>query len=129
MVYTFDSRFDRYKANRIYKIISSGALAKQSATRIADTLKIKGLSYRRKEMLHDVRRARAVEFSKTRETKLSSGYFFDFVFEPFRTDTGFTTKRVTEIFNMRKEDRWETDEELDMISEIQDRYVKLMELL
>lgn len=129
MVYTFDAKFDRYKATRIYKIVSSGALARQSATRIADTLKIKGLSYRRIEMLHDIRRARTVEFSKTRETKLTSGYFFDFVYEPFRRDYGLTARQATEIFNLRKEERLETPEELELLADIEDRYHKIMELV
>ena len=129
MVYTFDARFDRYKATRIYKIISTGALAKVSATRITDTLKVKGLSYRRTQMLHDIRRARAVEFAKTSATKLSSGYFFDFVYEPFRKETGLKTLEINKILRDREAGIYEDEEELELIMDVEDRYIKLMELV
>lgn len=129
MVYTFDSKFDRYKATKIYKIISAGALAKQSATRIAETLKIKGLSYRRIEMLHDVRRSRAVEFAKTSDTKLSSGYYFDMVYEPTRALHKMTASEMNKITRDKERGLWETEEERLMQIELEERYVKIMGLV
>lgn len=129
LVYVFDSKFDRYKATKIYKLIKAGAIAEQSATRIVDQLKIKGLSYRRIEMLHDVRRARAVEFAKTRDTRYRSGMFFDYVYEPFRRETGLRTTEVNKILRDRERAIYEDEEELRLIDDIEDRYIKIVDLL
>lgn len=129
IVYVFDAKFDRYKATKIYKLIKAGAIAEQSATRIVDQLRIKGLSYRRINMLHDVRRARAVEFAKTSDTRYRSGMFFDYVYEPFRKDTGLRTTEVNKILRDRERAIYEDEEELLLIDDIEDRYLKIVDLL
>jgi len=110
-------------------VLKAGAVAKVAGARMIDTLKTRGISYRYEEMLHDIRRARTVEFAKTRDTKLTSGYFFDFVYEPFRSKHDLTARQATDIFNLRKEERLETQEELEMLAEIEERYVTIMELV
>lgn len=129
MVYIFDSKFDRYQANKIYKIVSTGVLAKDSATTVINALKVKGLSYRRIEMLHDVRRARGVEFAKSRETKLTSGYFFDFTYEPFRKEQGLSAREANAIFRKWERDDWETPEEMEQVMEIHEKYERIQDLL
>lgn len=129
MVYVFDSRFDRYQAIKIYKVISAGALSKVSAARTIKALKIKGLSYRRIEMLHDIRRSRAVEFAKTGEAKLSSGYFFDMVYEPTRAIHKLTASEMNKITRDEERGIWETEDEKLIIEELEERYNKIMELV
>lgn len=127
--YTFDARFDRYKATRIYKVLKAGAIAKKSGTSMIATLKTRGISYRLEQMQHDIRRARAVEFAKTSDAKLSSGRFFDYVYEPFRDKYDLKSTDVNKILRDKDRDFWEDEEELEQIMEIEDRYVKLQELL
>jgi len=129
LVYIFDAKYDRYQATKIHSLIKAGALAKDSASRIIDQLKVKGISYRRKEMLHDVRRARAVELCKTTETRLNSGYFFDFVYEPFRDTRGLVSHQANRVFEMWDKDTFETPEEVDMIVDIAQRYAGIQDLL
>ena len=80
-------------------------------------------------MLHDIRRAGAIEFCKSPETKLTSGYFFDYTYEPFRKEHDLTASQTTEIFDKWEKDTWETDEELDLIRDIAERYEKIQDLL
>ena len=128
MVYVFDSNFDRYKANRIFKIIKAGALAEVTATRMIAQLRNKALSYDNSKMLHDIRRARAIEFSKTANSYYNAQLFFDYVYEPFRSDYGLKSSEASKIFRDRDREFWETDEELNQIMNIDDRYIAIQEL-
>jgi len=80
-------------------------------------------------MLHDVRRARAVEFAKTSDSYYKSGMFFDYVYEPFRSDTGLRTTEVNKILRDRERAIYEDKEELLLIYDIEDRYLKIVDLL
>lgn len=129
MVYVFAARFDAYPAAKIHDVLKVGVQAKVSGSKIIETLKAAGLTYRRTEMLHDVRRARAVEFAKTYEGAAASGAYFDDVYEPFRAKRGLTASETNEIFRKKERMEWETAEELEDLLEIEDRYVKMQEML
>lgn len=79
-------------------------------------LKAKGLSYRKREMLYDYRRASVIEQSKSMDAKFKATDFFDSVLEPLRVSKGLTQDKAMDKWHgiqakMEELEELEEDEE------------------
>ncbi len=66
-------------------------------TKVEGMLKDRGLSYRRKNMEYDYRKAQAIEFTKTPEAKGRAEHWFDKIFEPLRVEKGWDSAQTTDF--------------------------------
>lgn len=122
MAYTLTAGFDWKQELDARAIIKAGVLDEHSATKIISDLKDAGLSYRRINMLHDVRRGKAIEWSKTPDAKLRAESWFDRVYEPFREDRKLTSTQATDLWRKTVTETWETIEEAKEGAEMWDKY-------
>jgi len=122
LAYLTPDTFDWKQVLDTRAIIKSGALEGLSSTKITSNLKEAGLSYRRINMLHDIRRGRSIEFSKTTEAKLKAETWFDRVYEPFREERKMTSAQATDLWRKTVTETWETIEEAKEGAEMMDKY-------
>ncbi|MBA7536731.1 hypothetical protein ES705_28995 [subsurface metagenome] len=78
-------------------IYRQGVAAGWSPAKVMTTLKDRGLSYRKTNMLHDYRKAQAIEMSKTPAARGNAEHWFDKIFEPLRVEKGFTAAQTTDF--------------------------------
>lgn len=122
MAYILTAGFDWKQDLQAQAIIKQGVLSEFSATKIISNLSDQGLSYRRINMLHDVRRGRAVEWAKTPEAKLKAESWFDRVYEPFREERKMTSREATDLWRKTVTETWQTIEEAKEGNEMWDKY-------
>lgn len=82
----------------------------------------KGLGYRRGNLQHDIRRVESSYNAKTPEAKSNAKNWFDNVYEKFRSDRKLTSKEVSKIWQMAKDESWVTFEDEELGQEILDLY-------
>ena len=70
------------------RIVENGAKKGSSATSIISSLKERGISYRRQEMLSDIRHAKVLAPAKNSVAERNADTWYESVLEPFRAATG-----------------------------------------
>lgn len=97
--------------------MKSGLKKDQTSTQIIKTLKEKGLSYQRSNMLHDIRRKEATHNAKTPEDRARARRWFDKVYEPFREKQGYNSTQATRLWQRAKDQSFRTVKEAELGTE------------
>jgi len=95
-----------------------------STTQIVKNLEKENLTYRRQNMLEDIRRFDAVFRAKTNETREKANKWFENVYEKFRKEKGYTSEQMTEIWKKTVEQSYDTIEEAELGKELWELYEK-----
>lgn len=93
-----------------------------SSQRVINELKELGLSYRRIDMLHDIRYAGAVANAKYPDTAERAAGWFDNVFEPYRAEKGLTANQASDLWNKSRNQTWDTLEQMSEGLDMLERY-------
>ena len=102
-------------------IMAQSVKGQWSSSQTINRLKEAGLSYRRTNMLHDIAYAKAVEQSRDTDAYERAVEWWNTV-ETVRKERGFTTRAQAINFVERwKEESWDTLEEAEYASELEDR--------
>ena len=88
--YNLDNRLGGVRLTTAKRIVESGAKKNSSATSIISDLKGKGISYRRQEMLADIRHAKVLAPAKNPVAERNADTWYESVLEPFRAETGMS---------------------------------------
>ena len=113
MAYVFSASWDWKQKLRAKNIVTMGMKNDLSTTAIINNLKADGLSYRRVNMLHDIRRSKAVEWSKSPTALTRAETWFDKVFEPFRSERGLSSREASDLWHRTLQESWETIEQAE----------------
>lgn len=125
MPYHFPEAWDSaQRVNAVY-LLEAGVRGGYSGADLVFQLQSMGLSYRRIEMLHDIRRAGAVAFARTAEDSRRAGQWFDSVFEPFRAANSMTANEASVAWDKTRSQTWDTLEEAEQGLDLMDRYEAL----
>lgn len=140
MAYKIPSRFTKKEREKYDKILADGVTSEKSTTEIIKEAKKEGLSYRRTNMLHDIRRKES-EYWRSREKDPETGEwkdttyheikgegkqkslnFFDNVFEKYRDEKNLNSKQATKLWEMTRSQTAETEAEAYAVAEFWDFY-------
>jgi len=122
MAFRLGGKFDSVQKIKAENILRDGALDGLSSTAIINKLRDQGLSYRRTNMLRDVRRSRAVSFAKTPDNTVKAVTWYDEVFESFQETNDLTPRAATELWKKTIDQSWDTLEEAELGVQWQDLY-------
>jgi hypothetical protein len=127
MSYLFPDKFtlaQRYEAEEIlHKAIDLG----WSSNKLQREAMSLGLSYRRQDMLYNLRRAESMHYAKTDIAKERAVRYFEDLFEPHRKAMGWTSAQETEFRNKGKAGLFETTEEMEEYEEEWEKYERWWE--
>lgn len=122
MPYRLSKAFDQTQRMRAVDVLTRGVREGKTSTDIIGDLRAEGLTYRRTNMLRDVRRAKASAWALTPENRDRALTWFDEVFEPFIVEKGLDPRTAWKEWNKVKDEAWELLEDLEMGLEWWDRY-------
>jgi len=114
MSFVTSTKFSGNEKNKIHNIIKKGLSENQKPKDIIFTLKKKNLSYRKQNMLLDIRRHNSAIYVKTPTARDNAQSWFDNVFEPMRKQKKWNSKQATEFWNNARTQSYEglTDMEI-----------------
>lgn len=113
MPYIFSAAWDWQQKLRAKNILTLGMKNELSTSKIVSQLAAEGLSYRRINMLHDIRRSKAVETAKTPAAMSRAETWFDKVYEPFRKASGLNSREASDLWHRTRTESWETIEDAE----------------
>jgi len=91
--------------------MTRGLTKGETSQQIIKTLKDKGVSYRRENMLYDLRRKEASYHAKTPEKRANAKRWFDNVYEKFRKEKGLNSKQASKLWEKTVTQSFDTIEE------------------
>lgn len=122
--YYFTTRGTEERNEKIKSVIRHGVEHRQSANTIAKTLKDEGISYRRTNMLQDINRAMATEYSRSVGSYSKANAFFDKALDWRSVNKGMTySQAVTEMSEIYAGERYIDDDALDELGWDEGEYI------
>ncbi|MHC1567535.1 MAG: hypothetical protein ACXQTD_07485 [Candidatus Syntropharchaeia archaeon] len=110
-MFIFEQKFGWKESMALRDLFLRGVRERRPFAHIQEELRELGLSYRRKDMLEDYRRAGAIAFARDYEARVKAERWFEKFFEPARKKTGLTGRKFMEYWEETKR-KWEEGESL-----------------
>ena len=118
MTYNFYKRLGAIRGYEAERLFQRSVRAGWSFNKLQRESMKTGLSYKRKDMQYDLRRAQAIMFSKTMDNRIRASSFFDKFYEPTRIKHNWHSKETTDFFRRGRLGMLETMEEMEEYEEI-----------
>ena len=118
MTYNFYRKLGAIRGYEAEQLFQRSVRAGWSFNKLQRESMKKGLSYKRKDMQYDLRRAQATMFAKTITKREHASRFFDNFFEPTRIKKGWKSPETTVFFRRGRLGMLDTMEEMEDYEEI-----------
>jgi len=122
--YIFSPKFTVTQRYESESLLHEAITSDWSFNKLQRLAKSKNLSYRRKNMQYDFRRAQSMEKAKSGDAKERAVKWFEEVYDPHRKAMGWTSKQETEFRRKGEMGLLETLEEAEKYIEAEEEYTK-----
>ena len=122
--FIFERKYEGSTLEKLWDTLKAGVTEGATASGIIQTLKDMGISYRRQDMLSDIRRMGSVaHISAERMISAEKAMsFYDRIIEPYRKQYGLTGAKAWENFHKWERMQIESEEQLQELEEAASEY-------
>ena len=114
MSFLTSKKYSGLEKNKIHNIIKSGLDKELPPKEIMLNLKKENLSYRKQNMLQDIRRQNASINVKSPQARDNTQSWFDNVYEPMRKANKWNSKQATEYWNNARTQSYEGLDDMEI---------------